>query len=58
MKNFLKYVTCLIVILILFMGCNLTTENSKPRLSMFIGVDISGSFKSTKYFDDSLFGRF
>jgi hypothetical protein len=54
MKNFLRYTSCLIAILILFIGCNLSTENSKPRLSLFIGVDISGSFKSTKYFEDSL----
>ena len=54
MKNFLKISSCLMVILILFSGCNLTIENSKPRLSLFIGVDISGSFKSTKYFEDSL----
>ena len=54
MKNFLKISSCLMVILILLSGCNLTTENSKPRLSLFIGVDISGSFKSTKYFEDSL----
>ena len=54
MKNFLKISSCLLVILILLSGCNLTTENSKPRLSLFIGVDISGSFKSTKYFEDSL----
>jgi hypothetical protein len=54
MKNLLKYSTFLVVVLILFTGCNLTTENSKPRLSLFIGVDISGSFKSTKYFEDSL----
>jgi hypothetical protein len=54
MKKLLKYTAGLIVILILFTGCNLTTENSKPRLSLFIGVDISGSFKSTKYFNDSL----
>jgi hypothetical protein len=26
----------------------------KPRLSMFIGVDVSGSFINRKYFDDSL----
>ena len=26
----------------------------KPRLSMFIGVDISGSFINSKYFDDSI----
>jgi hypothetical protein len=53
MKN-IKYTTLLIVVLILFAGCNLSPENSKPRLSLFIGVDISGSYKSTKYFDDSL----
>ena len=40
MKNYLKFSSCLIVILILFTGCNLTTENSKPRLSLFVGVDI------------------
>ena len=54
MKNFLKISSFLMVVLILLSGCNLTTENSKPRLSLFIGVDISGSFKSTKYFEDSL----
>jgi hypothetical protein len=54
MTNFIKYTSYLIVILILFSGCNLSTENSKPRLSLFVGVDISGSFKSTKYFEDSL----
>lgn len=54
MKNLLKISSFLMVILILFSGCNLTTENSKPRLSLFVGVDISGSYKSTKYFEDSL----
>ncbi len=29
-------------------------EKPKPRLSMFIGVDISGSFMGGKYFDDSM----
>jgi hypothetical protein len=38
---------------IIFAGCNLSTENSKPRLSLFIGIDISGSFKNSKYFEDS-----
>ena len=54
MKRIITYLSCLIIILILCIGCNLTAENSKPRLSMFIGVDISGSFKNTKYFEDSL----
>ncbi len=29
-------------------------EGSKPRLSMFIGIDISGSFIHGKHFDDAL----
>jgi hypothetical protein len=29
-------------------------KSSSPRLSMFIGLDISGSFLNTKYFDDSI----
>lgn len=54
MKKIIPYLSCLIIILIFFIGCSLTAESSKPRLSLFIGVDISGSFKSTKYFEDSL----
>ncbi len=47
-------VVILIIFVLLLSGCNLSMENSKPRLSMFVGVDISGSFKNTPYFDDSL----
>jgi hypothetical protein len=46
--------TILLAGFILTAGCNLANENVKPRLSMFIGVDISGSFKNTRYFHDSL----
>ncbi len=37
-------------------GCDLTDSNQppKPRLSMFVGVDISGSFMKSGYFDDSI----
>ena len=54
MKNFKISAIILLVFFFIFSGCNLTTENSNPRLSMFVGVDISGSFKNTRYFDDSL----
>ena len=47
-------VVILIIFVLIISGCNLSMENSKPRLSMFVGVDISGSFKNTPYFDDSL----
>ncbi len=38
---------------ILFTSCDFKS-NAKPRLSLFIGVDISGSFLKSKYFDDSI----
>lgn len=34
-------------------GCSMDAEQ-KPRLSLFIGVDISGSFMNSGYFDESL----
>ena len=43
----------LLSLAILFNGCT-GDGASKPRLSMFVGVDISGSFMNTKYFDDSI----
>lgn len=43
----------IISILISFNSCGFGGD-PKPRLSMFIGVDISGSFIKGKYFDDSI----
>jgi hypothetical protein len=43
--------------LFLIGGCSLIkseNSNSKPRLSMFVGVDISGSYMNGGYFDDSI----
>jgi len=47
------------IFLILMIGLFITAcgdkiGSSKPRLSLFIGVDISGSFVNGKYFDDSI----
>lgn len=50
-KNRLILLTGLI--LLLSGGCSLEGEQ-KPRLSLFIGVDISGSFIESGYFEDSL----
>jgi hypothetical protein len=41
----------LIIILFLTSTCS---QTSKPRLCMFVGLDISGSFIKTIYFDDSI----
>ena len=54
MTRYILKIATLILLALLITACNMSMENSKPRLSMFIGVDISGSFKNTKYFDDSL----
>jgi hypothetical protein len=45
------------ILLIGMLGCDWLGGEGKsatPRLSMFIGLDISGSFMNTKYFDDSI----
>jgi len=43
-----------ILIGILSFQCGIYQQADQPRLSMFIGVDISGSFMKSDYFDDSL----
>jgi hypothetical protein len=37
-----------------FSGCAQLNEKPKPRLVMFVGLDLSGSFVKSPYFDDSL----
>lgn len=44
----------LIPVVILANGCTTIGSEPKPRLSMFVGVDISGSFINGKHFDDSI----
>jgi hypothetical protein len=42
------------VLMFLFAGCNgINKQAQKPRLSLFVGMDISGSFVQSGYFDDS-----
>jgi len=47
---------CLGFTIFLSNGCSLFNSNAKPqpRLTMFIGVDISGSFLNSGYYEDSL----
>lgn len=50
-----KWIILILVFqLLLFSGCGSLETTPKPRLSMFVGVDISGSFMNSKYFDDSI----
>jgi hypothetical protein len=47
----MKRITC-IVICSLFMACS--GDSERPRLSLFVGVDISGSFMRGPYYDDAM----
>lgn len=44
----------LICLSLILLACGISGDGSSPRLSMFIGVDISGSFINGGYFDDSI----
>lgn len=35
-------------------GCNLQPAERKPKMTLFIGVDASGSFKNSGYYDNAL----
>lgn len=51
-----RYATGIFTFLIcslIFGGCSLETEQ-KPRLSLFIGVDVSGSYVNSGHFDESI----
>ncbi len=61
MKRYSRFHKILIfsafVSLLLLTGCDwATTEdsNANPRLAMFVGVDVSGSFMNSPYFNDSI----
>ena len=48
-----KFIILLVLIALSFSVMTCTNE-VKPRLCMFVGLDISGSFIKTKYFDESI----
>jgi hypothetical protein len=57
MKNRFIILTLLITVALSATGCGWMESGESepnPRLSMFIGVDISGSFVNSGYFDDSI----
>ncbi len=35
-------------------GCNLAPSERKPKMTLFLGVDASGSFKNSGYYDNAL----
>lgn len=57
MKRFMLFATLAACLLMTTGGCAFFTGDetaSKPRMSMFVGVDISGSFMNSGYFEDSI----
>ena len=44
----------LAVLLVTLIGCQFQSAERKPRQTVFIGVDVSGSFHRSGYYDDSL----
>ena len=44
----------LVLVSVIVSGCSVSTSEPEPRLCMFIGMDISGSFMNGKYFDESI----
>lgn len=49
-----KKLICILVLAgFIITGCNLEGEQ-KPRLSLFIGVDVSGSYVNSGYYDESI----
>lgn len=52
MKTYKKIALPLVALTLIML--NSCSGESRPRLSMFIGVDISGSFVNGKYFNDSM----
>lgn len=54
MKKKLIVISLLLTTGLIISGCGLSDSKPKPRLSMFIGLDISGSFKNSQYYDDAL----
>ena len=50
-RHMKRVIPTLLVILVLA-GCE--GEDQKPRVSMFVGVDISGSFTKSGYYDDAI----
>lgn len=47
-------IVVLLLLVILVSGCSVSTGEPEPRLCMFVGMDISGSFMNSKYFDESI----
>jgi hypothetical protein len=53
-KYKISFILFLSILILLISGCDFSSGPQKPRLSLFVGVDISGSFVKGGYFRDSI----
>jgi hypothetical protein len=55
MKTTLYRIALMITLITILFGCEgINDKVQKPRLSLFVGMDISGSFVKSGYFDDGI----
>lgn len=54
MKKIIFYRFLIPILILGFVRCDWTRQEAKARLSLFIGMDISGSFMNSGYFDDGI----
>lgn len=43
-----------VLFLVIFASCTMPDSQRKPRLVLFVGVDVSGSFRNSPYYDDAV----
>ena len=57
MRKFCKrsaWIAAVAFVLIAYAACTAPTGQQKPRLVLFVGVDVSGSFQGSGYYDDAI----
>jgi hypothetical protein len=53
-KNLFFLSAGLALLLMICAACNMPSGQRKPRLVLFVGVDVSGSFRNSPYYDDAI----
>ena len=50
----LAWLAAVVILSVTVVACNLQTSKGKPRMTLFVGVDASGSFHSSGHYDNAL----
>jgi len=54
MFRYKAVIASLLILIFVLAGCGMWSEEPDPRLAMFVGVDVSGSFMNGQHFDDAI----